>query len=99
MVRKLMPHPVTPGGPIVNSPMGFVDIPKSRTLLFEIYHPEAAAHDRALGWFDPPSASILSLYQIVYNGFGQVLMQAGDSANAIKASTYVQRIGKSIGGQ
>ena len=99
MVRKLMDHTVVPGGPIVNSPMGYVDIPKTRTLLFEIYHPEAAAHDRALGWFDPPSASILSLYQIVYNGFGQVLMQAGDSANAIKASTYVQRIGKSIGGQ
>ena len=99
MVRKLMDHPVVPGGAIVNSPMGFVDIPKTRTLLFDVYHPEAAAHERALGWFDPPSASILSLYQIVYNGFGQVLMQAGDSANAIKASSYVTRIGKSIGNQ
>ncbi len=97
MVRKLMDHPVVIGGPVVNSPMGLVDIPKSRTLLFEIYHPEAAAHERALGWFDPPSSSILSLYQIVYNGFGQVLIQAGDSASAIKASNYVQRIGKSIG--
>ena len=99
MVRKLMDHPVIPGGAIVNSSMGLVDVPKSRTLLFDVYHPEAAAHERATGWFDPPSASILSLYQIVYNGFGQVLMQAGDSANAIKASNYVQRIGKSIGNQ
>ena len=82
MVRKLMPQPVTPGGPIVNSPMGFVDVPMTRTLLFDVYHPEAAAHDRPLGWFDPPSASILSLYEIVYSGFGQVLLQAGDSVHA-----------------
>jgi Protein of unknown function (DUF2723) len=99
MVRKLMPHPVTPGGPIVNSPMGFVDVPKTRTLLFEVYHPEAAAHDRALGWFDPPSASILSLYEIVYNGFSQVLLQTGDTTHATQAATIVQRIQKSIGGQ
>jgi hypothetical protein len=99
MVRKLMDHPVTPGGAIVNSPMGFVDVPKTRTLLFSIYHPEAAAQDRPLGWFDPPSASILSLYQIVYNGFGQVLMQQGDTTDALKASSIVTRIGKSIGNQ
>ena len=99
MVRKLTDRPVVVGGPIVNSPMGFVDVPKTRTLLFEVYHPEAAAHERALGWFDPPSASILSLYQIVYNGFGQVLIQAGDTASAIKASNIVSRIGKSIGNQ
>jgi hypothetical protein len=99
MVRKLMDHPVVPGGPIVNSAMGFVDVPKTRTLLFSIYHPEAAALDRPLGWFDPPSASILSLYQIVYNGFGQILMQQGDTTDAVKASTIVSRIGKSIGNE
>ena len=99
MVRKLMPHPVTPGGPIVNSPMGFVDVAKSRTLLFDVYHPEAAAHDRALGWFDPPSASILSLYEIVYNGISQVLLQVGDSTHAEQAASIVQRIQKSIGGR
>lgn len=99
MVRKLMPRPVTAGGPIVSSPMGFVDVPKSRTLLFDIYHPEAAAHERTLGWFDPPSASILSLYEIVYNGIAQVLLQSGDSVHAAQAAAYVQRIQKSIGGQ
>jgi hypothetical protein len=98
MVRKLMPHPVTSGGPIVNSPMGFVDVPRSRTLLFDVYHPEAAAHERALGWFDPPSASILSLYEIVYNGISQVLLQNGDSTHATQAEAYVRRIQKSIGG-
>ena len=99
MVRQLMPEPVTPGGAIVNSPMGFVNVPLTRTLLFDVYHPEAAAHDRPLGWFDPPSSSILSLYEIVYRGSSQVLLQAGDSVRATKAASIADRIAKSIGGQ
>jgi hypothetical protein len=97
MVRKLMPEPVTvvPGGPIINSPaVGFADVPRSRALLFGIYHPEAAAHFRPLGWFDPPSASILNLYQIVYNGFSSVLKQVGDSASAAKAAEIAARIAR-----
>jgi hypothetical protein len=99
MVRQLMPQPVNPGGPIVNSTMGFVNIPLTRTLLFDVYHPDAAAHDRPLGWFDPPSASILSLYEIVYRGSAQVLLQAGDTVNATKAGSIAEQIAKSIGGQ
>jgi hypothetical protein len=99
MVRQLMPHPVTPAGPVINSPMGFINIDRTRSLLFGVYHPEAAAHDRALGWFDPPSSSILALYQIVYNGFAQVLMQTGDTAHANQANSIVARIQKSIGNE
>ena len=99
MVRQLMSQPVNPGGPIVNSSMGFVNVPLTRTLLFDVYHPDAAAHDRPLGWFDPPSASILSLYEIVYRGSAQVLLQAGDSLNASKAISIADHIAKSIGGQ
>ncbi|MGH7522694.1 MAG: glycosyltransferase family 117 protein [Gemmatimonadales bacterium] len=99
MVRQLMPRPVTPGGPIVNSSMGLVNVPLTRTLLFDVYHPEAAAHDRPLGWFDPPSASILSLYEIVYRGSAQVLLQAGDSVHSAKASSIADRIAKSIGSE
>jgi len=99
MVRQLMPQPVTPGGPIINSTMGFVNIPLTRTLLFDVYHPDAAAHDRPLGWFDPPSASILSLYEIVYRGSAQVLLQAGDSVHATRAASIAEHIAKSIGGQ
>jgi hypothetical protein len=99
LVRRLMPHPVVASGPVVNSPMGFVDVPRTRELLFGVYHPEAAAHDRPLGWFDPPSGSILQLYEIVYNGFGQVLLQTGDTATATKAASIVTRIEKALGGQ
>lgn len=99
MVQQLMPQPVTPGGPIVSSPMGFMNVPLTRTLLFDVYHPEAAAHDRPLGWFDPPSASILSLYEIVYRGSAQVLLQVGDSVHAEKAASVADRIAKSISGQ
>jgi hypothetical protein len=99
MVRQLMPQPVNPGGPIINSTMGFVNIPLTRTLLFDVYHPDAAAHDRPLGWFDPPSASILSLYEIVYRGSAQVLLQAGDTVHATKAALIAEHIAKSIGGQ
>jgi hypothetical protein len=97
MVQKLMPERVVPAGPIINSPMGFVDLPRTRTLLFDVYHPDAAAHYRPLGWFDPPSASILVLYEIVYNGFAQTLLQVGDTTSATKAQAIVTKIAKTIG--
>ncbi|MGH7583581.1 MAG: hypothetical protein ACREL5_10175 [Gemmatimonadales bacterium] len=98
MVRKLMPAPIKAGGPIVDSPLGLMNLPLTRTLLFDVYHPEAAAQHRALGWFDPPSASILCLYAIVYSGAAPVLQQAGDSIHALAAQSIVNRIQQSTYG-
>ncbi len=93
MVRKLMTAPVKPGGPILTSPyFNFVDGPRTRTLLFDVYHPQAADHYRPRGWFDPPSSSILTLYQIVYSGAAPALLQMGDSALAARS----QRIADSV---
>ncbi len=93
MVRKLMPGPVKAGGPILTSPyFNFIDGPRTRTLLFGVYHPEAADHSRPRGWFDPPSSSILTLYQIVYSGAAPALLQMGDSALAARS----QRIADSV---
>ena len=39
-----------------------------------------------------------SLYEIVYNGFQNVLMQVGDTLHAVQARSIVTRIQKSIGG-
>ncbi|HEY3933076.1 MAG TPA: DUF2723 domain-containing protein [Gemmatimonadales bacterium] len=99
MVRKLMPQPVSAQGAIMNSALGLVDLPKSRTLLFDVYHPEAAAHDRPLGWFDPPSASILCLYELTYSGYSQALLQAGDTTHATQAQSIASRVERSINGR
>jgi hypothetical protein len=88
-----MPAPVKPGGPILTSPyFNFIDGPRTRTLLFNVYHPEAADHYRPRGWVDVPSSSILTLYQIVYSGAAPALLQMGDSTLAARA----QRIADSV---
>ena len=86
LVRKLLPAPVKLGGPIVDTPtLGPVDVERTRSLLFGVYHPEAAARARSAGWVDQPSSSILSIYGIVYGGFAPVLRELGDTARAVQA--------------
>lgn len=99
MVRKLMPEPVAAGGPIVDGGpyLGMINVPLTRALLFGVYHPESAAKHRARGWFDPPSASILILYDTVYQFFQPILLQAGDSTDAARAGQIVARIDAAIG--
>jgi hypothetical protein len=78
--------------------MGFVDMERTRTLLFDVYHPEAAARSRPSGWVDAPSASILSLYYITYGGFAPLLEAAGDSAGAAKANDIAERVMRNLRG-
>ena len=52
-VRKLMPTPVAPNDSIVLSPgLGYVDLPRTRTLLWDVYHWKTAtqATARPAGW-------------------------------------------------
>jgi hypothetical protein len=93
LVRKLMPAPVKPSGAIVESEaLGFVDVERSRALMFGTYHPEAAARKRPFGWVDEPSASILSLYYVVYGGMAPVLRQLGDETRATEADRLAQDV-------
>ncbi len=92
-VRKLMPTPVSPTDSIVLSPgLGYVDLPRSTRLLFEVYHWKTATRDRPVGWVDPPSGSILQLYSVVYGGTSETLRQAGDTALAARADSVARKV-------
>ncbi|HET7600417.1 MAG TPA: DUF2723 domain-containing protein [Gemmatimonadales bacterium] len=97
MVRKLMPQPVSAKGGIVLSPgLGYVDLPRTKRLLWEVYHWKAAARERPRGWVDVPSSSILSLYSIVYQGAAEAMRKAGDTALAARADSIAHAVSSNI---
>jgi hypothetical protein len=97
MVRKLMPKPVVANDSIVLSAgLGYIDLPRTRRLLTEVYHWQAAARDRPYGWVDAPSSSILSLYAIVYAGTADALRQKGDTAVALTADSVAKAVQKEM---
>src|SRR5438876_6626556 len=46
--------------------LGYVNVPRTTRLLFDVYHADAAARPRPRGWVDKPSEGILSLYGLTY---------------------------------
>ena len=98
LVRKLYPRPVQEGGPIEFTHLGYTDIPRTRQLL-ESYHWQGVTRDRPRGWVDPPSASILRLYSIVYGLAAEVFRERGDSAFADRADSIARRVEAEIRGQ
>ena len=64
--------------------LGFLNLARSRALLFGEYHTATAARPRPRGWVDNPSEGILSLYGVTYQTVGTVLM-ARDSALGMRA--------------
>jgi hypothetical protein len=96
-VRKLMPAPVAPNDSIVLSPgLGFVDLPRTKRLLWDVYHWKTATQDRPVGWVDPPSGSILQLYSVVYGGSSQTLAKAGDSTLAARADSVARKVSEEL---
>jgi len=96
-VRKLYPEPVTPTGPVVMSAgMGWMDIERTKSLLWNAYRWQSAARPRATGWVDPPSRSILELYAVIYDGVGRTLLQQGDSAGAARADSVSAAVVSSL---
>jgi hypothetical protein len=92
-VRKLMPAPVTPTDSVVLSPgLGYVDLPRTRKLLWDVYHWKTATKARPAGWVDPPSGSILQLYSVVYGGSSQTLAKLGDSTLAARADSVAREV-------
>jgi hypothetical protein len=93
LVRKLMPTPVTPNDSIVLSPgLGYVDLPRTRALLWDVYHWRTATRERPAGWVDPPSGSILQLYSVIYGGVSETLAKAGDSTGAARADSVAREV-------
>jgi hypothetical protein len=93
MVRKLMPKPVVASDSIVlSSGLGYLDLPRTKELLWNAYHWKAAARNRPRGWVDIPSGSILSLYSIVYAGTGDALRKKGDTVTAARADSVARAV-------
>ncbi len=93
LVRQLMPRPVAPNDSIVLSQgLGYVNVPRSNKLLWNVYHWQTAAHARPRGWVDPPSSSILSLYAVVYGGMAEVLEKQGDKVRGARADSIARAV-------
>ncbi len=92
LVRRLSPVPVQPDANIVLSPMGYTDVERTRALIATEYRWQSATRERPIGWVDPPSASILRMYSIVYGGVAETLRAHGDSALATKADSIARRV-------
>jgi hypothetical protein len=71
--------------------LGYVNIPRTTRLLFEVYHADAAARPRPRGWVDKPSEGILSLYGLTYYAMAQEL-QPSQAALAARAQQIAQAI-------
>ena len=92
-VRKLLDAPAMESDSVVLSPgLGFLNVPRSTRLLWDVYHWRSAARDRPRGWVDPPSGSILQLYAVVYNGMARAYAAAGDSTLAARADSVARRV-------
>jgi hypothetical protein len=97
LVRKLMPKPVAVGDSIVLSPsLGYVDLPRTEKLLWDVYHWRSAARNRPRGWVDQPSGSILQLYAVVYGGASRAFAAAGQKAHAARADSVAQEVTRNL---
>src|ERR1041385_1762329 len=91
LVRRLNPTPVRPTRDIVLSPgLGFVDVAQTDRLLWQAYHADEAARIRPRAWVDKPSASILSIYAVIYGNMSPLYAQLGDTVKARHAGSVAQ---------
>jgi hypothetical protein len=96
-VRKLMPKPVVPNDSIVANPtLGYVDLPRTEKLLWDVYHWRSASRERPRGWVDQPSGSILQLYSVVYGGASKSFAAAGQRAEAARADSVANAVSRSL---
>jgi hypothetical protein len=96
-VRKLMPKRVVPNDSIVlSSSLGYLDLPRTRKLLWDVYHWKSAARNRPRGWVDPPSGSILQLYSVVYGGASKALSTAGLTTEAARADSVARQVSANL---
>jgi hypothetical protein len=53
--------------------LGWVNVKRTTSLLFDVYHAESAARTRPRGWVDQPSEGILTTYGVLYYALAQEL--------------------------
>jgi len=92
-VRKLHGETLAPSDSIKALPgLGFVNVPRTETLAFQVYHSDTAARRRPRGWVDRPSEGILATYGLVYQALAQALKdkepQTAARATAVADSIF-----------
>src|SRR5881296_477423 len=76
--RVLRPKQMAPSDSIQGiQSLGYVNVPRTTKLLFDVYHSDAAARLRPRGWVDEPSKGILDLYGLTYYTMAEAI-QAKD---------------------
>ncbi len=92
--RVLRQKEITPSDSIMGiQSLGYVNVPRTTRLLFDVYHSDAAARQRPRGWVDEPSKGILDLYGLTYYTMAEAI-QAKDptlSARAQQIASLVFR--------
>ena len=76
--------------------LGYLDLPRTQALLWDVYHWQTATRERPAGWVDPPSGSILQLYSVIYGGAARTLAAAGDSALAARADSVAREVSEEL---
>ena len=72
--RRLHGQPITPSDSIQPvGQLGYVNIPRSAALLFDVYHISGAARPRPRGWVDRPSEGILQTYGLMYTALSEAV--------------------------
>jgi hypothetical protein len=71
--------------------LGYVNIPRTTQLLFDVYHIDAASRQRPRGWVDEPSKGILDLYGLTFYAMAEVI-QKKDAALAARAQEIAQMV-------
>jgi hypothetical protein len=90
--RVLRPREVTPSDSIKGiQSLGYVNVPRTTRLLFEVYHADAAARQRPRGWVDEPSKGILDLYGLTYYTMAEALQSTNPTLSA-RAQQIAQEI-------
>ncbi len=94
MVRKLNNGLVQPvdDSIVVSRGFGYVDLPTTEKLLWDVYHWKSATRERPRGWVDEPSSPILRLYGIVYQLMGNTLLAQGDTVQAMRADSVSRSV-------
>jgi len=62
--------------------LGYVNVPRTTKLLFDVYHSDAAARARPRGWVDDPSKGILDLYALTYYTMAEALQPKATALSA-----------------
>ena len=90
--RVLREHELAPSDSIKGvQSLGYVNIPRTTRLLFDVYHADAAARQRPRGWVDKPSEGILSLYGLTYYTMAEAL-QGTHSAESARMQQIAQSV-------